>query len=446
MMGRAQDSTWDVILMGFPNALSPKQLEVMSVGYVIHQTHKPLFQRNEDGQYTSAVLEKWSQSRDGLEIELCPSTSVFVGKDQLFTTARLENFLATRMGELGARAKFSSIGSCLMVRFENPNHEFIETFAHFENAPSWSNSSPFEDGLGDFYVAESATDHRMVLLRKYPTQNGFKRIVVHAYKNKEQAENLVKAGGIEDINRISPDLVPDSLKKNYSDYGVVLLHTGVLLINARDARIRKAIYNCLDIEKFRRAFSPTQSYFKSVKTILPIGAPGAKEGLAAQDCKPTKNARARFWNWKDNNRDQLRAYLKEFSKVSGVEVDYSDIPLSTLMDVVGRKIRDYDMLVVGLSATEFHYRDFYQYLVDPKSTMISAVALDYSRELKDIDSKPNDQDVLAKVDKIDRAIADQAIALPLFQQTRHFYFPRSLKGLKFGGNSLEHPVVAELSQ
>ncbi|NJL26313.1 MAG: hypothetical protein HC902_14970 [Calothrix sp. SM1_5_4] len=336
------------------------------------------------------------------------------------------------------------------LTFDQPYHEFFETFTRFENAPTWTlGNGDFESGLGEFQISSVSPDG-IKLVRKKQSNQGFNTILVHAYQGQEKLADLAKRHRIEDFNRVSPELVPIEVKQTYRNYGVVLLQTVVLLLNIRDRELRRAIYNCIDINKFRQALSPGQSIFKNIKTILPIGVPGAVEGVPDQKCRVDKLAGRRiasvkFWNWKDNNRDVLRDFWADFTRSTGIPIAYSDITPERLFAIAKRQERDHELITIGLSATEFHYKDFYQYLVHPHHTLFSVSAVDMSADLAKLDARPTKEELAFGISRIDTVLADEALALPLFQQVREFYYPSNLKGFNFGSNFLEHPIVSEIS-
>lgn len=443
------DRVWDVVMMGLPKSLEPRDIEVAPIGYLLNQTHRPLFNQNEDGVYTSEILSDWAQDRGGLNVKVCVKPGMAIHNVGPFDAVKLAEFLKRRLSELKLQATITPAVPCVALSFTQRHHGFFDLFTRFENAPTWKvDHSAFESGLGEFYVANISED-KIELLRKEDSGRGFNKIFVHAYKSKQHLEELIRTQIIEDVNRVSPELVPDEIKKTYRNYGVVLLQTGILLLNVKDANLRRIIYNCLDIQKFRQAFSPGQSEFKNIQTILPIGVPGAREGLPAQNCTHRKNASTtyptvKFWNWKDNNRESLKSFWKEFTDQTGVQVEYSDISPEKLFAIAKGQERKHELVVLGLSATEFHYRDFYQYLVDPNHSMLSNSTLDLSATLAKLDQKPNKVELESGIATIDSTIASEGLALPLFQQIRQFYYPYELKGISFGSNYLEHPIIAEI--
>ncbi len=443
------DQVWDVVFMGIPNSLNPQDVEVSTVGYLLNQTHRPLFYKNQDGVYRSDLLSKIAQDQSGLNLSLCVREQIQLGSSRLLQSSDLHSFISRRTSELNLKVDIESNGQCLLLKFKELHHDFFDIFSKMENAPSWNFGDSFDEGLGDFYVSKSNSDY-IELTRKSENKRGFNKIMVHAYVNQGALESLISSRRIEDLNRISAELVPKYIRETYASYEVALLQTGILLLNIKNDELRRLIYNCLNISDFRIAFSPGQAFFKDIKTILPIGVPGAQSGKPDQHCNlngasPKRFGKVSFWNWKDNNREQLKQFLDHFSSKIGIEIEYQEVAPERLFSIVKHDEQKHELIVIGLSANEFHYRDFYQYLLDPKHTILSKIPIDFRKEIDLLDARPSLRLQSELIQKLDSALFEKAVALPLFQQIRPFFYPKELKGLEFGSNFLAHPIVSEIT-
>lgn len=440
------DRTWDMLAVGLPAEATPR-VAMLNMGYyLLRQTHRPLFDLQSDGRFSSRLLARWDRSIDSTTYTLCPADGLRFDPDRPFDRAYLAGFLRVRAAALDPRVAVSEDGPCVRVALTRDGDRFLPFFADMANAPSAPTANPnIELGLGSFRTETIAPD-RIVLSRKDKAPDGYDAVVMHAHTG--AGDPRLQDRTVEDMNRVLVQDLPDWVKTSYADYGVTLLQSVNLLIDAQDEAARRLVYGCLDIDRFRRAFMPRQRNFADIATILPLGLRGARAERPTQHC-PAKEARSggralTFGNWNHGNEEGLRAEFSRLSDATGLRFEVRSISQNEFVEQILSPRRTFDLSVIALDATSPDYAAFYGPIVGDNGRF-TRVALPRARQILGRLSKERDEKRLARdVEELDGLLADSGVILPLYQETRTFYYPKGLKGLELGNNFLEYPDVGQI--
>ncbi|MBF0104823.1 MAG: hypothetical protein HQM16_05805 [Deltaproteobacteria bacterium] len=347
------------------------------------------------------------------------------------------------------RWSYTINNNCMIVKFEDNFINLPKILSNYNNAPSIkSGSDNFEYGLGPYYV-QSATQDEILLRRKNKTKNGYDAVRFIKYKGYDELKLYNQ--NIEDFNRVYVTSVPDWVVKEYKPYPVQLFQTINLIINLPDKTTRSIFYNCMDIHSVRSALMPEQKEFLDISNFLPIGMPGGSHGRASQNCMldntgPQKNhGRIIFANYRKEASKNLKDLLDVFSKKTGIEIAFKDISESELIETFSDVPHPYDVYIIALDATDSTPLPFIEpfftdkRLIDFKLTDLESIYNNLSK-VDDFDSTHFDE-----INKVVRYLQEEHFVLPLFQESRMFYYPAHVKGLKHTTDLLQYPEVGDLT-
>ncbi len=416
-----------------------------SVYYILKQTHEPLFRRDDGQNYSTNLLKHWDRSVDWSHYTFCPDTELIFSSGQKFSMEFFHNYLldVTRRYNRSAVIEASG-GGCLSVKFPSPRSGYLDYLSSYSNAPHVKTSENVESGLGKYTVTEMAKD-RIILARKKPVKNGYNKIVL--YDAGTIPPEKLPSLHISDFNQISSFEIPAWVRKDYFSFDNLKLKSEVLIINTPDAELREAVYNCFPVEEFRSAFIPQKKDFYNVRTVLPLGVPGAEGGMPAQSCSDRLRRVGRgktlvFCNWANDNRETLKAFFDKVRGRTGLNVRLVNYAPSELAALIYKKPRAYHLLVVMVSAMKSEHKDFLEAFLGGNSVLDfppAPVKRDYKALLGEDD--PQKKADLAR--QVAQGLADTHWLLTLYQGNDTVFYPKEIKNLVAGKDFMEYPEVAD---
>jgi len=440
----SKNQEWVVLSNGLPEKISPELASRSVVYYILRQTHEPLFRLDDGENYSSRLLKKWGKNISDGSFEFCPDTTLKFNEENLFSNELFERYISGVARKYDASAKVTTNKGCFKVAFAGPRNSFLEFLTQYENAPSVRVSEAFEQGLGPFRISRLGGGEA-VLIRRIPVSSGYNRIILYEY-------DLWKKSGrsgrlVSDFNRIPPQDVPAWVLKKYSSFNNVTLKSGNLIINHPDRRIRELIYNCVDVRRFRQAFLPAKKDFYSIKTVFPMGVPGAEPGVAEQTCgqavKPAlSGGKFIFANWRDDNFGQLSEFAADFHKRTGVKMEIFNSTPRELMKSLHKAPRPFNAIVMYLDAIRSEQAAFFEVFLKSDGYLDFPLPK-VNKILKKLDVERDVQRRDAIGADIAAALQKEAVVLPLYQEERVFYYPKDIKNLNVGVGFVEYPEVAD---
>lgn len=439
---RNQD--WVVLANGLPEKILPELASRSVVYYILRQTHEPLFRLDDGENYSSRVLKRWSRDISDGSFEFYPDTSLKFNEEIAFSEELFDKYIHLVARKYDSSAKITRNEGCFRVSFSGPRSSFLEFLTRYENAPSVKVAETFEQGLGPFRISRLGGGEA-VLLRRSPASSGYNKIILHEYglwKKSGSSDRL-----ISDFNRIPSQDVPDWVENKYSGYNNVTLKSGNLIINHPDRRIRKLIYNCVDVRQFRQVFLPSKKDFYSIKTVFPMGVPGAEPGLSEQTCDRKikaglSGARFTFANWRDDNLGQLSEFAGDFYRKTGVKMDVVNSNPQELIKRLHKAPRPFNAIVMYLDAIRSEQAAFFEVFLKSDGYLdfpLPGVA----EMLKRMNAERDVRHREAIGADIAIALRKEAVVLPLYQEERVFYYPKDIRNLNVGVGFIEYPEVAD---
>lgn len=446
--GRKQGRVWEALLPALPPRVSTELAGINVELYILMQTHEPLFRTGDGLNFRSSILRDWSRSLDSKQYRFCPDTSLLFDAAQEFSVDSLRTHIDSVTRRFDAAYSIRQDSSCVSLEFAKAQHGYFDFLSLYENAPTRKrDDARLESGLGPYKVTEfSAT--KVVLARKTPIRDGYNEIILRLYKGPDDPE--LSNRQIADFNRIPPGDLPEWVKTAYQDIGGSLPKSFNLIINHPDPRIRKAVYGCLDMDRLRRAYFPARTLFFDLKTLLPVGVPGAQPGTPTQICDKSALDRRDstpplvFVNWANDNEAALRRLMRDFSEKTGIAVEIRQSTLSDLASVIFKRPHPYNLVVIALDSVRPDAQSFLDYVITPVGLLdvdLPKASRLYPRMLAE--KNPTRRQSLTV--EIMQEITRQAVVLPLFQDARRFYYPVGIKNINTGdGFQGEYPNIGEL--
>lgn len=440
---KSEEVAWGVIGEIPPSINTDKGIDT-STYYIVRQTHEPLFRCDDLQNYTSLILKNWYRSADCKRFVFYPDTSLKFNKVERLTEEYFTDFVRSITTRYGADFNLTGTTDSVTVEFKEPQKKYLYFLTWYENAPA-IRSGNIEYGLGKFYVA-SYTRDKIVFIRKQQVRDGYNKIVFYNYTGDD--DQVLHNRKIQDFNLLSPFQQPEWIKKEYAGIKNPDPRTIVLLINHPDKETRKKLYNCLNVAQFRKAFVPKRNEFYDVKTVLPVGIPGAKPGLPDQFCQEGKT----IWtggisliNQRDDNQEPLAEYLRGFHQRTGIRIITKAIDYQDLIKIIKnpkRKPYSYNMLQIILDTFRPDHKVFFEYTSGPKSFLDITLP-----EVEKLFRELLLADGLDSQTKIAENLADklgqEGMILPLYQTYSTIYYPREIKNIIVGKGFTQYPEVAD---
>lgn len=435
---------WVTLVNGMPEKVFTAGASRNVVYYVLKQTHEPLLRREDSQNYTSRVLKSWRRNINNTEFAFYPDTSLQFNPGHPFSVEVFEEYLSGLVKRYSSSARIHRENGGLIINFPQAQDTFLDFLTEYENAPSIKASVNIEDGLGPFRVV-SLEKNTLALERKIPVSRGYNKILI--VEQAAQKNVVPDSRNISDFNRIPLSDIPDWAKQEYLSFNNVVLKSGNLIINHHDKEMRELIYNCIDVKEFRAAFFPARKEFRSIKTVLPIGVPGALSGEPEQACGRFKNIKLSskkiiLANWRSDNLVELKAFSDSFKKKTGINLQLLNSSPAELIKVLHKSPRPYHLIPMHFDAVRpepaiflepFFKRDGYLDFALPELEPL------YKRMLSE--GAPGKRAELGG--EIALKLRDNAVVLSLYQDERPVYYPGEIKNINVGKGFSEYPEIAD---
>lgn len=440
-----KSDVWEVLIGTLPKEVHSRNASETPTFYILKQTHEPLFRRPDGQNYTSRILRSWKRDARSTEYTFCPDTSLSFDANTKFSLGFLFEHLTRLLAQYDNSARIRTQESCAVVTFSRPMPGFLEFIAQYENSPHINTDSKIEHGLGPFYV--ESLGKRIVLKRKDRVSNGYNKIIFHEYAGEK--DPLLHSPQISDFNKLSSFQQPEWIRTKYAGLDNVELRVAAIAINSPDKRLRQAIYQCIDVEKFRKAFLPGKAGFLNISRVLPVGVPGGIPGLPAQNCSQAQKGylegkRIVLANLYNDNLASLKQFSDEFLEETGARFTVRNyVPadlVKELYDRSGRK--SYDLIVIVSDTFRPDYKPFLEYYLGPDSA-INHLPRQTEALYKKLLYEDNRDAKMTMAISLSEQIVEQALALPLYQGGQKLFYPRRIKNLEVGRGFSEYPEIAD---
>lgn len=436
------DATWRVVGM-VPPSIVRETIDTPTY-YIVRQTHEP-FLRFEDLQnYTSVVLKDWRRSADYRKFVFYPDTDLKFNKDIRLTKEQFEAQLSSVTAKFCSEFRISSDSDSVTVEFARPQKRYLYFLTWYENAPAIRNGK-FEYGLGEYYISEY-TPEKIVMERKNQVRNGYNRIEFLNYTGDKDPK--LQDRRIQDFNLLSAEQQPEWIKDVY--YGIKNPdpRSVVLLINHPDKAVRERLYNCINVDKFRRAFFGKTKEFHDIMTVLPIGIPGAKPGLPLQACRnsPLKGTQIfSLVNLRGDNAETLPSYLRTLKVGTGLDLIERRMTYAELVKILNdsrHKPYWYNLFQIYLDTFRPDYKVFFEY-TSGKKTFLSYSSKPAEKLFGELLGADDFETQKPLAEALADKLGKEALVLPLFQTYSTVYYPRNIKNIIVGNGFRQYPEVAK---
>lgn len=438
-----EDRVWRVVGM-VPPSIIRETIDTPTY-YIIRQTHEP-FLRFEDLQnYTSKILLDWRRSADYRKFVFYPDLTLKFNKDERLTKEIFYEQLSSVTARFGADFKLYSASDSVTVEFPAPQRQYLYFLTWYENAPAIRRGN-FEYGLGAFYISSYSQD-KIVMERKRKVRNGYNRVEFLNYLG-DKDPNL-QDRRIQDFNLLSAEQQPEWIKAAYLGVKNPDPRSVVLLINHPDREVRKRLYNCIDVRKFRGAFFGKTKEFYDIATVLPVGIPGARAGLPRQECARGAGpvpGNISLINLRSDNADTLPEFIRNLKRDTGINIVENRMEYKDLVQLLNDPKHDpywYNIFQIYLDTFRPDYKVFFEYTSGKKTFLglRSSAAEELFSSLLKAEDFWSQTDI---AEKLAEKIGQEGLVLPLCQTYSTVYYPNKIKNILIGNGFRQYPEVADL--
>jgi len=439
------DTEWTVLSVGIPDRIIP-EIAISNMGlYILKQTHEPLFRESGLGTYESKILTSWSRNEKNTSFILCPDSTRKFNTSIAFNSAYLARHLQKVVTQLNRDAEITFQDDCVKLDFNRSLPNFFAILTRYEFAPSIPSGNPdWEIGLGPYEIA-TKTDDQLLLKLKPNVKADYKTIRFIDYNGRN--DPILNDRSVEDFNRVLVTDQPKWLSNEYKPFGIRLLQTINLVLSIKDDNIRSTIFNCLPISEFRAAFAFGRTNFSDIDGVLPVGVASASTKKVKQNCNISRqfnlNRPLTFINWNAENIHALRDLFSSFEKITGIQIKIKTVSTTEFVRELFGSRKDYDLYVIAIDAVRPDVVPFLEPIVHSQKRIIE-IGPTFDRELEILEGNHSIIESSTIAEKINRAILDSHIILPLYQENRTFYYPHKIKNLTIGRDFLEYPEVVNL--
>lgn len=439
-----REQTWEALLPDLPASVQKKNAEIQGVYYVLKQTHEPLFRRDDGENYSSGLLSSWSRDLRSTSYVFCPDTSLRFNKEIFFSREYFAEYISSAALRYSPEAVVRCAGACCRAEFKRPSRGFLEFLTRYENAPSIAVSSAAELGLGQFETTEMSKQ-RIMLRRKKRVRGGYGAIILHQYSGVKDAN--LKNHNISDFNKLGVEARPDWVKKEYISFHNFALKSVNVFINHPDPKVRRFLYNCIDTVKFRDAFVPNLKNYTELRTVLPVGLPGAGGGRPPQNCGgkaevPYFTGPIVLADQNGGNLPYLKAFADDFYSRTGRRIMVQLYSVQDLIRLIKNPAarRPYT-LAVGVVGTAWGNYTSIFVPVCGESRYVDYVPAGIKAQCRALSGEEEPAAKTELAGKLAASIADEGLLLTLFQPTDVFNYPHRIKNMFVGRGFLEYPEV-----
>ena len=438
------DDTWDVVSVWLPPEISPNMIHGNSVFYIVRQTHEPIIRVADNNSLYSNILKDWTRSDDYKSFKFCIKDNLEFDTGISFTAEGLFQSLEKLKPRFKGLTNIRT-GNCIEAKTDQPAKPLLDLLTNLEFAPTFEDKKTgWHLGLGPYKVVQKDSE-QVILKRKVPIANGFNTIRMMSISGSTKEMESRK---IEDFNLLPVEKIPNWTRQEYNSFPVSLLKVYGLVVNVKDKQIRKAIYNCLSIHHFRKAYFPKDRMPVDIASIFPIGIEGASPGKVKQSCDSSSflklQRKLTLANWKPEAENDLEPVFQELEKATNIKVSVKNYDATVLGDLLLKKQSGYDLMVVALDTTNEEYLPFFESFLEPRKKFhavdLSRLVPDYLG-LKKADTK---QKLVSIAQKLNTELLDEAVFVPILQQTREYFFPKDLKEMNLGLNFLGYLEIGNL--
>lgn len=436
---------WQALLSVVPNRISTEDADFDGTYYVLKQTHEPLFRKDDGQHYSSRLLIRWERDINSRRYVFVPDTRLRFDEGSEFSAKYFSEYIAGVTKKYYPKHSISQSGDSFVVTFPVARAGYLDFLSRYKNAPTVKFSGLIEHGLGPF-EAVSIGGGQVELRRKENVRRGYNRIKLFQFTGLNDPR--LGDHNVADFNHISRPTQPAWIREEYTPFYNAKLETGNLLINYEDKEIREWLYNCIDVDLFRRAFLPTSSDFLDIRNVLPIGVPGSSAGKALQSCSGKEGAK---WfkgpvilaDQNPRNLETLRAFAKAFEAKTGRALIIKSYDIRNLIaELSGRKKRGFNLFLCVITSALPDPALFLEYLCGPESyyDVPPPGLLQRYKSLVGEDDPERRATISAE---LARELTEQHYLLPLYQFYERLYYPRYIKNITIGRDFLEFPEVGD---
>ncbi len=444
----SDQQVWQALLSVVPEKVSVDDADFDGTYYVLKQTHEPLFRKDDGQHYTSRLLLKWKRDIDSKKYLFLPNTALRFDSKSEFSNAYFFEYITGVTKKYYPEFSVAQTSGGVVITFPVPRTGYLDFLSRYKNAPTMKFSQDVEHGLGPFEVVAIGRGS-VDLRRKKNTSRGYNQIKLYQYTGVNDPR--LNDRSVSDFNHISRSAQPAWVHEEYAPFYNAKLESGNLLINYKSKEVRDWLYNCIDVDSFRKAFLPTSKDFLDIRNVLPIGVPGSSAGKLYQSCTKSKGAP---WfsgpvilaDQNPRNLKTLKSFAESFNAETGRPLVIKSYDIRALVkELSGRKKRGFNLLLCVITAPLPDPALFLEYLCGPES-YYDAPPAEFVQRYKYMMREDDPGKRAGMAADLAKELTEQHYLLPLYQFYERFYYPKHIKNIIVGRDFLEFPEVGDFER
>lgn len=434
-------------MKSLPLRISTTMAHSLTASYILKQTHSPVFFKDRFGSYQSNILSRWHKNLDDNFLYLCIDRPKFFSPDKYFDIDGLKNLVKMVTAKEGLSVTINSTEkNCINIELNAEATKLLVAMSELENAPTARSSDErYELGLGEFKVTEFSVE-KIVLNRKLMLDDHFN--IIEFIKIDGPNDKNLAALDFNDYNLIGEDLIPKEVRKNFRSVTTTTLKSNVLLLNIRDKNIRRAIFSCVDSIALSRVLYGKRFVGLNSSSLIPRGMEGAQTISKKSQCVPytsrnSKTPSITFITWRSDNESAIQDEVEKLGRRAGVSIKTEFYSYTELTDILYHHKDRFNLLPITIDTKNGSFSQLFESFGSPEKSLLSFTVASVRREFQKLrQSQTNSGTQKTIANTLNNEILSQALAVPLFQPIKTYYYPPNIDEIFLGDDFLDFPQVA----
>lgn len=444
---RNHDDHWRVAMKSFPPRISTTMAHSLTASYIIKQTHATVFFKDRFGSYRSDILNRWSKDLNDNSLHFCIDQPRAFSPGIYFDVEALKTLIKniSQKEELAISIN-STNENCISVETKGMATKLISLMSELEYAPTAkSGDERYELGLGEFKITKVSSDE-VLLSRKSKVNGQFNYIdFIKIDGPKDKKLTTIK---FNDYNLVGEELIPLEAKQYFRSVKATTLKSNVLLLNISDKTIRKAIFSCVDSIDLSKALYGKAFKGLNSSSLIPRGMAGFEITSKKIQCAPyekrnLKTPVLKFVTWHSENELKIKNEVEKLGKRAGVNIVTEFYSYPELTEILYRHKENFNLLPITIDTKNGSLVQLFESFGLPEKSLLSFTVPNVRNGFQKLRQVgPNSEKLKISAQELNSEILEQALAVPLFQPEKTYYYPQNIDEIFLGDDFLDFPHVA----
>ncbi|MBF0364151.1 MAG: hypothetical protein HQK50_01185 [Oligoflexia bacterium] len=435
----SEGETYKVVIPSVPDSLSYNDFSYTQHYFILNQLHKRMFTNVTESSYETELFKTVKVHGNHKNFEFCLNPDIEFSNGRTLTVSIIKENIDFfyKKGIIKQLPKgYNATSDCLSISFADPYLDFIFdlSFERAVIADPVSFNDKFLIGLSKYKIANIVKGKKLELIA-YKEKPFIDKIIFYKWTKdeKEQKEIGYKTSDIDDFNRVAfMDKDPQLQKvlSNYNRMSFLSYLVSTLIINMKDDKLRKIVWNCLDANDLRNAYLVNGIKLEGQIGLLPKNFAGSGQYDVKQNCKYQKLRKI--------HKLILLSFRKEFvaalkdavikSKLKSLNIDV-DVRYADESEIINKfKTQNYDLIFITFIIDHINYIKNFDIHSSSQEESITQVKNKIVDKYLNLYSNNLPYETrMEYLSLVDRSVVDNAQLLVQGQVYRDYYFPRKFK-------------------